>query len=41
VQLLSELLQAIAGRMQENHRNGHDESNIVETSELCTGQRKE
>jgi len=30
--LLSELLpQAIAGRMQENHRNGQDDSDIVDT----------
>jgi len=32
--LLPELLpQAIAGTMQENHRNGQDHSDIVETSE--------
>jgi len=33
---LSELLQAIARRIQENHRNGQDESDIVETCEPCT-----
>jgi len=35
--LLSELLpQAITGRMQKNHRNGQDDSDIVETIELFT-----
>jgi len=36
VKLLSELLQDIAGRMQENHRNGQDDSDITETSEPFT-----
>jgi len=29
--VLSEILQAITGRMQENHRNGQEESDVVET----------
>jgi len=33
--LLSELLpQAVAGRMQENHENGHDDSDNVEQANL-------
>jgi len=36
VVLLSKLPQATAGRMQENCRNGQEESDIVMTSEPCT-----